>query len=226
MTGPAAALEEHLAAAGFLCLGGFAPRAGDRVPPLPGGSQPGGLYLIGSTGPGLWPHLISSPEFADGLRDPMDRYTRRFLSTLASQTGFEPVFPFEGPPYHPFQQWAMKCGSFSQSPIGVLAHRTYGVWAGFRAVFLSPDAFEDAAPPDTHGPCGSCAAKPCLTACPVGAFSIDTGYDVPKCRTHLKSDRTRPCWSGCLARTSCPVGQEHRPAPETAGFHMESFLGI
>ncbi|MFC6654152.1 hypothetical protein ACFQEX_00670 [Roseibium salinum] len=113
MSEPAAAkLMDDLAAAGFLYLGGFAVEGDSTVPRLSGGKAPGALFLIGSTGPSLWPHLTRSPEFRDGAPDPLDRYTKRILSASAIDYGFEALFPFEGPPYHPFQQWALRCGGF------------------------------------------------------------------------------------------------------------------
>jgi len=226
MTEPAAAtLDRNLAAAGFLYLGGFAPSEDASVPPLSGGQRAGTLLLIGSTGPSLWPAFGESPEHSDGGPDPLDRFTRRVLTRCASAHGFEPLFPFEGPPYYPFQQWAFKCGGFSQSPLGVLAHRVYGPWTGFRAAFLSAEALADTSPAPSEGPCEGCEDKPCLSVCPVNAISLESGYDVAACRAHLAQDRDRDCWSGCRARRACPFGTEHRQSAATAGFHMKSFAG-
>lgn len=225
MTGPAVkGLKQDLEAAGFFCLGGFEPDAGHDVPPLPSGRPVHSLLLIGSTGPTIWPRLTQSPEYTDRRPDPLDRYTRRVLTGLADAHGFQPLFPFDGPPYYPFQQWAMKCGGFSQSPLGVLAHRDFGPWAGFRAVFLS--AAHVSGGSSETGPCEDCADKPCLTACPVDAISLKDGYRVAECRAHLASGAGLECRSGCLARRACPVGKDHRQNAETARFHMDSFMGL
>jgi hypothetical protein len=227
MNRPAATnLEQDLAAAGFLLLGGFAPDGSVAVPPLAGGKQARSLLLIGSTGPSIWPHLTASPEYRSGQADPLDRYTRRTLLEIAEASGYEPVFPFEGPPYYPFQQWAMKCGGFSQSPLGVLAHHDYGPWSGFRAAFLRAEPFDRPTPDTMDGPCPTCTDAPCLTVCPVGAVTVHEGYKVTDCRNHLASSRDLECWSGCLARRACPFGQQHRQSQATAGFHMESFVGL
>ncbi|GAB4530862.1 MAG: 4Fe-4S dicluster domain-containing protein [Roseibium sp.] len=224
MTGPAAAdLDRDLAAAGFLCLGGLAGHNGLELPSV-GGRPARALLLVGSTGPSIWPRLKESPEFGDGAPDPLDRYTRRVLTALAAAADCTVVFPFDGPPYHPFQQWALKCGGFSHSPMGVLAHHAYGPWAGFRATFLFADR---SAAPETvtgAGPCPTCPDKPCIAACPAGALSLENGYDVPKCRDHLVADQASHCRSGCLARRACPYGQEHRQDPANARFHMDSFI--
>jgi ferredoxin len=227
MTRPAAAnLEQDLAAAGFLLLGGFAPDGSVAVPPLRSGKEAKSLLLIGSTGPSIWPHLTASPEYRSGQPDPLDRYTRRSLLELAEASGYEPVFPFEGPPYYPFQQWALKCGGFSQSPMGVLAHHDYGPWSGFRAAFLSSEPLWTGTSDGLPGPCETCEDKPCIAVCPAEALSLETGYDVPACRTHLSEDRVQACWTGCLARRACPVGRHHSQAPDNARFHMESFIGL
>jgi len=227
MTGPAAAaLTERLAAAGFLCLGGFDAGTGTGLPAVAGGKPARSLLLIGSTGPSIWPELSKSPEASDDRPDPLDRYTKRVLSEIAGLEGLGVVFPFEGPPYHPFQQWAKRCGGFSQSPMGVLAHHAYGPWTGFRAAFLS--AAPLALTPETgaEGPCEACVDKPCISACPAGALSAEAGYDVPKCRDHLAVSRDLDCWSGCLARRACPFGRNHQQDPANARFHMESFAGL
>lgn len=226
MTGPAAAaLTERLAAAGFLCLGGFNAADGSVLPALTDGAPARSLLLIGSTGPSVWSRLTDSPEWGDGKADPLDRYTRRLLTDIALTEGFSAVFPFEGPPYHPFQQWATRCGGFSQSPMGVLAHRHYGPWTGFRAAFLSGAPLVSEPVESASGPCETCQEKLCISACPATALSIESGYDVPKCRDHLSASRDLDCWTGCLARRACPFGAEHRQAPDNARYHMERFAG-
>lgn len=226
MSDPALAkLNDDLAAAGFLLLGSFEPSATDGVPDISDGRPARGLCLIGSTGPSLWGPLTSAPEYRDGAPHPMDRYTKRELTRLAAGHGLDALFPFEGPPYFPFQQWALKCGGFSQSPLGVLAHETYGPWTGFRAAFLSAERVIDKQSSGDSGPCEACRDRPCLTACPVSAISVETGYDVAACKDHLKNGREIACWSGCLARHACPYGQDHKPHPENALFHMRSFTG-
>ncbi|MET1415858.1 hypothetical protein ABVF61_26545 [Roseibium sp. HPY-6] len=219
-------LREDLSAAGFLALGEFEPDSEDSLPDLGAGKTAKALLLIGSTGPSLWHAFSSSDEFSDGNPHPLDRYTKRELSRIAASHGGAPLFPFEGPPYYPFQQWALKCGGFSQSPLGVLAHHDFGPWTGFRAAFLSPQPIARPDQNTTAGPCETCLDKPCLSACPVKAISVETGYNVPACKAHLETGDDITCWSGCLARHACPFGSHHKPHPDTARFHMESFVGL
>ncbi|WP_299478707.1 hypothetical protein [uncultured Roseibium sp.] len=219
-------LREDLSAAGFLALGAFEPDTADNLPDLGAGKTTKVLLLIGSTGPSLWPAFSNSDEFSDGNPHPLDRYTKRELSRIAASHGCAPLFPFEGPPYYPFQQWALKCGGFSQSPLGVLAHQDFGPWTGFRAAFLSSQPIAGLDQNTTAGPCETCLDKPCLSACPVNAISVETGYNVPACKAHLETGSDMKCWSGCLARHACPFGSSHKPHPDTARFHMESFVGL
>lgn len=221
----AAKLTKSLAATGFLCLGGFEPQSGDLVPDRPSGKVKT-LLLIGSTGPSLWPVLRHSTEFTDGKPDPLDRYTRRTLGDLAGEFGFGVLFPFDGPPYHPFQQWAMKCGGFSQSPLGVLAHHALGPWAGFRAALLSAIPLRELTQTSQAGPCETCEDKPCLSICPVNAVSLAGNYDVAACRNYLIETPDADCWSSCLARRACPFGTDHQQDAATARHHMKSFTGF
>jgi len=223
---PLSALADRCRRDGFLVLGGFSPARADVLPGIAPEVPARSLILIGSTGPGIWPVFSESPEFGDGAADPLDRFTRRVLCAVAGEFGLSAVFPFDGPPYHPFQQWAMTAGGFSPSPLGVLVHEIYGPWAGFRAAFLSADDLGPAADGIGVGPCPSCADKPCLAACPVDAISGPEGYDVPRCRDHLAGGKGEACLSGCLARHACPYGAAYRQTPEQARFHMDSFMGL
>ncbi|MES0883665.1 hypothetical protein [Roseibium sp. SCP14] len=221
-----ALLTEGLAAVGFLHLGTFEPKPQDEVPDLANGQTTKTFLLIGSTGPSLWPSLTASPERCDGEPDPLDRYTRRVLGEVAVRNGFDVLFPFDGPPYHPFQRWALRCGGFSQSPLGVLAHTDYGPWTGFRAAFLSPVSMVEVAVEKESSPCETCRDKPCLSICPVNAITLRNGYNVPYCRDHLRTDNSTRCWSGCLARRACPFGMEHQQDAATARLHMKSFVEL
>ena len=81
-----------------------------------------------------------------------------------------------------------------------------------------------AAPPLPAKPCDTCAAKPCLTACPVNALSAETGYDLAACHSFLDTEAGQDCMSrGCKARRACPVSQSYARLPEQSAFHMRSF---
>lgn len=184
----------------------------------PAPEEAGTLLLIGPVEPAFWPAFTQSPEYQDGQPNPLDRWSTRTLSVIAKTHDVQALFPFGGPPYHPFYTWAVASGRFWPSPIGFLVHDTAGLFASFRGALLIPDTLSPA--PSTR-PCDACA-KPCATACPVGAF--DNGYDVDACKAHLASPEGVDCMTqGCRARRACPVGQGHR-LPEQAAFHMKAFL--
>ncbi len=209
-----------VAAHGLSLRGGFAPSAADAVPAVSPGTGTATILMVGNLGPEMWPHV--APHI-DGGRHPLDRWTRAVIEPIAARFGARAVFPFDEPPL-PFQRWAKRAEGLSSSPVGVLIHPEYGLWHAYRAALLFPVAVEgvpvaDAAP----SPCESCEDKPCLSACPVAAFS-PAGYDVPACAGHLASAAGAPCHAhGCRARDACPVGRAHRYGEDQIRFHMRAF---
>jgi hypothetical protein len=223
-------IGEKIAAAGLLLRGGFYPGPGDAAPE---GART--LLLVGNAGPELWRAFLAATTAAERAtaRHPLDDWTRRVLGGIAAATGARVVFPFEGPPSPPFQRWAMRAGGVFPSPIGPLIDPTFGLWHAYRGalLFAAKLALPDA--PERKSPCESCAEKPCLSTCPVGAFKASgpggdgraRRYDVPACIGHVRSIQGGDCLeAGCRARRACPVGRDYIYAPEQAGFHMRKFL--
>lgn len=209
-------LVQDLSAEGLAVLGQFEPNSADN---LPEGTRT--LALVGPDGPAFWAHFKSSPEFRDGGPDPLDRWSERVLVGIAARHGAAPLFPFSGPPWHPFPSWALRCESIQASPVGLLVHHTLGLFVSFRGALALPQALA-AEPEAAAPPCLSCAAKPCRSACPVGALNED-GYDVPACKAHLGSPAGKACLSGCLVRRACPVGATLRSEAQSE-FHMKAFI--
>jgi hypothetical protein len=215
-------LATRLAGHGLALRGGFHPTVEDAVPPLPDGTRPGTVLMVGSVGGGFWSKLQAAPE-AKGA-DPIDRWTARVLGEVAAAVGAVPLFPFQGPPYHPFQRWARRADpELASSPLGILIHPDHGLWHALRGALLFGESL---ALPETQArpsPCASCTAKPCLKACPVGAFSA-AGYVVGSCRAYLATLSGQPCMiQGCQARLACPVGREHAYRGAQAQHHMRAF---
>ena len=208
---------------GLIQRGGFHPTDADDVPALPDGASAATLIMIGNAGPAMWRHFSAAPEMADGGADALDRWTRRVLGSVAASLGGALHFPFGGPPYLPFQRWAMRAEPVHPSPLGLLIHPEYGLWHAYRGALVFADRLDLPARPDVASPCDRCAEKPCLTTCPVAAFST-AGYDVPACARHLDTPAGSDCMAeGCRARRACPVGQGYRYAPDQAEFHMLPF---
>lgn len=195
-------------------LGGFA--IAEDEAGLPRGTRT--LLLIGPGGAGYWPHLTAQPEW-DGVADPVDRWSRRVIGRLACDLGAKALFPFGGPPYHPFYQWALRSGRAWESPVRLLVHDEQGLWVSFRGALALKQAVE--VPRGTR-PCDTCAA-PCLSACPAGALGA-AGYDVPACHGFLDTGAGVECLGGgCLVRRACPVSQGYARMPEQSAYHMRQF---
>ncbi len=210
---------------GLILRGGFHPGPEDAVPALRDGSSAGTLLLVGNAGPAMWQAFRAAPEATDGAPSPLDRWIARSLDPLAGDLGAEACFPSEGPPYLPFQRWAAKAEGLKASPLGILIHPHYGLWHAYRAALAFREALPLPVPPEAPHPCDSCAEKPCLQGCPVGAFTMG-GYAVADCLAYLNGPEGRDCTAlGCQARRACPVGGDYLYDPGQAAFHMEAFVG-
>ena len=194
-------------------------RCADRTD-LPPGTKT--LLLLSPHEPAFWPAFQTSPEYLDGARDPMDRWSTRVIGDWAADIGGTPLFPFGGPPYHPFIAWALASGQVHQSPVGMLVHPTAGLYISFRGAIALTEPVE--LPADCPHPCNSCADQPCRTSCPADAFALGI-YDVPRCRNYLRSEAGYDCMSkGCAVRRACPEGKFHGRVTEHSAFHMSYFL--
>jgi len=218
-----AAIEAAIESAGLVLRGAFHPGPDDSVPALGDGRKAATLALVGNAGPGMWEAFARSPERADGADHALDRWTRRVLGEAARALGATALFPFGGPPYLPFQRWAMRAEAVAPSPIGPLIHPEYGLWHAYRGALAFAETIALPPRPALASPCESCAEKPCLSTCPVGAFSAQ-GYDVAACAAHIETAAGADCMDlGCRARRACPVGRAHVYGPAQARFHMEAF---
>ena len=132
------------------------------------------------------------------------------MQEIVARYDLNVIFPFEVPPYYPFQRWVLKSDTFSQSLLGVLIHKVYGPWLAFRGAFLSTEVIRFSQDSGDSELCKSCVDKPCLSVCSVNAISIDNGYDADACRSHLGDDKEVECHTGCKARCVCPYGIECR----------------
>ena len=218
---------EHIGASAALhgldLRGAFHVREDDALPATLDGLPAGTLVLLGFTGQSGWPSFARSPEARDGIGHPLDRWSRRVVSGIAEDVGATPVFPFDGPPWHPFGRWAIRSGEVATSALGILIHPKWGLWHSYRGALLLSERLDLTRPAQLASPCATCASKPCLEACPVSAFSAG-GYEVATCREHVRKPAGAECGTaGCLARRACPVGAEHAYEAEQASFLMRAF---
>ena len=211
-------------AEGLASRGAFHVTDADAVPPFANDAPAATLVLVGNAGPGMWPVFADSEEANDGAPDALDRWSRRVVSRLARTLGGAAHFPFGGPPWLPFIRWAQRAGPVYPSPIGPLVHPDFGLWHAYRGAIAFRERL-DLPPRDNRAsPCETCADRPCLSSCPVGAFSA-AGYDVDGCAAHIAGPSGASCLgAGCLARHACPVGRNAAYSAPQAAFHMRAFL--
>jgi hypothetical protein len=213
-------IEQALRRGGLTPRGAFHPRAEDGVPDLAPGRPAATVVMAGNAGPAMWQAFSAQ---RDPHADLLDDWSLEVLSALAAELGGAALFPFTRP-HLPFQRWAARAEPCHPSPLGIYVHPDYGLWHGFRGALAFAERLE-LPPPDLRpSPCETCADKPCLEACPAGAFSTN-GHAVPRCVAHIRIAAGADCMDhGCRARRACPVGREYRQAPAQAGFHMRAFL--
>ena len=169
----------------------------------------------------MW-RAFTSTNHAD--RDPLEAWSHDVLEPIAARFGGQAFFPGGGPPYLPFIRWAQRAAPVRPSAIGMMIHPDFGLWHAYRGAIALPVRL-DLPPPDTRPrPCDTCDDKPCMSTCPVDAFTPD-GYDVPVCISYLDNEPGNACLGeGCAARRACPVGRDQIYEPAQANFHMAAFL--
>ena len=209
-------IERKLAVHGLILRGGFRPESEDGV-------VGGTLVMVGNAGPAMWAAFAAARDRYADHANPLDAWIAETVGAIARDAGGEALFPFGGPPHLPFQRWAQRAEPVHPSPVGVLIHPDYGLWHAYRAALVFAEKLDMPAPDRRPAPCETCADKPCLSACPVGAFD-GVAYDVPACVGHITAADSGNCMSrGCAARHACPVGREYAYAPAQAAFHMRAF---
>ena len=227
MTNGAAGTYDRLSAAaatlGVACRGGFVVETDEELPDVQAGRAGRTLVLLGFTGAMQWPAFAASPEFADGQPHPLDRWSVRVIGELGTVFGARPLYPFGGPPWWPFQQWAQRAEVLHPSPLGILMHPRFGLWHAYRGALLFAEIFALPQRVLWPSPCESCATKPCIASCPAEAVA-SSGFIRAACSAHVASPQGIACRSGCVSRGSCPVAVSHRYGAEQAAFHMRAMF--
>ena len=199
-------------------LGGFNSAIDDD---LPAGAK--SILLLGPREPGFWAHVKRQPEFVDGGANPLDRWSLRVIGGLAGSLLGTALFPFGGPPYNPFFDWALRTGRCWQSPVKLLVHDRCGLFVSFRGALAFRRRL-DIPPPPARSPCTICIGQPCMRACPVDALDQD-GFDAQACRDYIGDTIGRDCLNkGCNVRRVCPAGQDYTRSEAQSRFHQIAFL--
>lgn len=179
------------------------------------------IALLSPDEPAFWRLLTDSPEWQNCAPDPIDRWSRRVITALAQDWGGEALFPFDGPPWLPFQDWALRSGRAWRSPVAMLVHDRMGLFASWRGALRVPGLL-----PLPHPPAPVCdgCARPCLGACPAGAIG-ENSYDTEACRRFLRTPEGEDCLSsGCRVRRACPVSKSCGRLSVQSAWHMRHFL--
>jgi hypothetical protein len=216
-------LRRRAAAGARELRGAFHPEPHELDFGLPPSLTAGTIVLFGFTGGAQWHVFAGSVEACDGLPHPLDRWSRHVLGPLAREFDALDFYP-NGTPQLPFQRLAARCEPVHPSPIGLLIHPQWGLWHSYRGALLLNERIGLPAMTSSAHPCQSCASKPCLSACPVGAFRSGA-FDLDACVNHVQSAAGSDCREqGCRARRACPVGVEFSYREDQARFHMTAYL--
>jgi epoxyqueuosine reductase len=189
---------------------GDAARGLGRAPVLDGAAS---VLVVASGGRAFWERLQTDPALADlrGLPHPIDETGQRLIgAALATLPAGARLLAQKEADTLDLRRLAALAGVGWVSPVlELLLHPEYGPWLSIRGVVTLPVRLQPTVlrPWDPCGPC----AKPCLDACPVGAYGPGHAFDVERCAVYRLADEpSGPCASRCASRDACVVGPQHR----------------
>ena len=183
------------------------------------------IVLAGMAGRDGWSAFVASPEAADGADHPLDRWSRRVIEGLARDLGALALFPFGGPPFWPFQQWARRSEPVHPSPIGLLIHPRYGLWHSYRGALGFREALDVPELAAAPSPCELLPRTLVLEYMPRRRVLSAAATMSPPAPAIWRARAGEDCMdAGCRARRACPVGAAHAYGPDQASFTMRAFL--
>lgn len=167
------------------------------------------LILLGHGGRRLWECVQAA---GTGGEHPIDDYCIRtvadwFAACLPGRR-YRLLYPGDAPVG--LQALGRLAGWHHASPFMVGIDADWGSWYAYRAVLVADTDFAPSPVVDRGSPCLDCRQMPCIAACPAGALNGGR-FDLDACSDWRLAAHSR-CAEGCLARTACPVGAEHRYA--------------
>lgn len=165
------------------------------------------LVLIGNAGRALWAALKASGlDSADPIDDfSVDAVERWFAERLPGHR-YTLLYPGETPVG--LQALGRLAGWHHATPFMVGILPGWGSWFGYRVALLADTDLPPTPPLQVESPCLSCAARPCVAACPAQAMAGGE-FDLRACVDHRRQPDSC-CAHACMARDACPVGREHR----------------
>ena len=177
--------------------------------------------LIGPDEPFFWDIFIKSKEFTSGVKNPLNKWSKRIIDSIAKKFSGTAFYPFQNNPIIPFYDWALNTGKFWQSPVKLLVHERRGLMVSFRGAIAFENRNNLNIQEKNNSPCTTCSA-PCVRACPVNALN-NHKYDVKSCMKFITKSKNSLCIDGCLVRRKCPIGKSYRKI-EQSRFHMKHFI--
>lgn len=165
------------------------------------------LILVGHGGRRLWEQVQAA---ANDSPHPIDDYSRATFERWFAErfpTGRHTLlYPGDCPVG--LQNLGALAGWHHASPFMVGINAPWGTWFAYRVLALADTDLPATAPLTAPSPCLSCAARPCLAACPADAMAGGS-FSLSQCLTYRRRPDSR-CRRTCVARLACPVGQENR----------------
>lgn len=166
------------------------------------------LVLMGSSGSSIWDHL--QREWMERA-NPFDEYSvavaEQFIHQCLDDAPSQLFYP--GPSRVSLIRLGELAGWSHPSPLGLGINPEFGLWFAYRAAFVTAAPLPVTEAPQSMHPCESCSDKPCISACPAGAVSPNSAFDITACYTFRVSSNAS-CVDRCHSRMACPIGREYQ----------------
>tara|TARA_B100000963_G_scaffold327845_1_gene315912 strand:+ start:185 stop:517 length:333 start_codon:yes stop_codon:yes gene_type:complete len=95
--------------------------------------------LIGPDEPFFWVIFKKSKEFTSGVKNPLNKWSKRIIDSIAKKFSGTAFYPFQNNPIIPLYDLALNTGKFWESPVKLLVHERRGLMVSFRSAI----AFEN-----------------------------------------------------------------------------------
>lgn len=209
------AFRQALSAAALDLVGVVAADAARALVHGPGDDPLAGarsLVVVASGGRAFWERL--DPARRRGEQHPIDHAGQDAIAAALPALPGARLLSLDDRDRFDLRRLGALAGLGVVSPhLLLLIHPVVGPWVSVRGL-VAVEATLPPSGPLAYDPCGACP-RPCLDACPVGAYSRAAPFDVARCGRHrLASEAPLPaqlvsCAARCHARDACVVGRAH-----------------